>query len=51
MVSDVPGHVGGPEPSRQEFGALNEKGSDLSALRVIQHRQIDRARQMILGEL
>lgn len=51
MVSDVARHVGRPQPSRQEFGALDEEGSDLGPLDIIQHRQIDCARQVIFGKL
>jgi hypothetical protein len=51
VVRDVPRHQCGAELLRLEGRHLFVQGADTGALLVVQHRQADRARQAVLGEL
>ena len=51
MVGDVVGDPGRAGAPREKFGALHEHRTDLGALGIVENRQVDRARDMVFGEL
>ena len=51
MRGDVARHQGRAQATGEEFRGLDVEGSHLGPLGVVQHRQVDRAGQVVLGEL
>ena len=51
MVGHVARDVGGADPARIELRGLDIDGPDFGPFGVAQHRQVDRAGDVILGEL
>ena len=51
VMGHVAGHQRRPDAARLEAGVLDIDGSDLRPLLIVEHRHVDRARDVVLGEL